>query len=112
MRIALPFPPQALRAARAGKRASRRLSITPSTASASSPAPADAGSARAAVSSSQVANGTSGERSMRGSSSRAMKRFEPRAPLGERQLAQILVAVDQQIVGAQMRGKFGEQLRR
>ena len=32
--------------------------------------------------------------------------FEPRAPLGERQLAQILVAVDQQIVGAQMRGKF------
>ena len=34
--------------------------------------------------------------------------FEPRAPLGERQFAQVLVAVDQKIVGAQMRGKFGD----
>ena len=38
--------------------------------------------------------------------------FEPRAALRERQLAQILVAVDEKIVGAQMRGKFGDQLRR
>ena len=36
--------------------------------------------------------------------------FEPRAALGERALAQVLVAVDQQIVGAQMRRKFGQQL--
>ena len=32
------------------------------------------------------------------------------AALGERQLAQILVAVGEQIVGAQMRGKFRHQL--
>ena len=49
---------------------------------------------------------------MRGSSSRATKASQPRAPLGERQLAQVLVALDQQIVGAQMRGKFRQQLRR
>ena len=39
------------------------------------------------------------------------QRFEPRAPLGEGQLAQVLAVFDQEIVGAQMRGKFGEQLR-
>ena len=41
-----------------------------------------------------------------------MKASQPRAPLGERQLAQVLAAFDQQIVGAQMRGKFRQQLRR
>ena len=38
------------------------------------------------------------------------ERFKPLAPPGERQLAQILRAVGQQIVSAQMRGKFGHQL--
>ena len=49
---------------------------------------------------------------MRGSSSARQQASEPRAPLGERTLAQILRAIDQQIVGAQMRGKFRQQLRR
>ena len=40
------------------------------------------------------------------------QRFEPRAALRERPLAQVLLALDQEIVGAQMRGEFGEQLRR
>ena len=39
---------------------------------------------------SQVSNGTSGERSTRGSSSLATKASQPRAPLGERQVAQVL----------------------
>ncbi len=39
-----------------------------------------------------------------------MQRFEPRAALGERLFAQVLSAVDQQIVGAQMRREVGEQL--
>ena len=47
---------------------------------------------------------------MRGSSSRATKCFEPRAARGERKLAQVLVAVGEQIVGAQMRGKLGHEL--
>ena len=38
--------------------------------------------------------------------------FQPRAPLGEGQVAQVLGAVHQQIVGAQMRGKLQQQLRR
>ena len=82
--------------------------MTPSTASAS--APAAAGSARAAASSSQVANG----HQRRDVDARIVEPrhegFEPRAPLGERPVAQVLAAVDEQIVGAQMRGKFGEQL--
>ena len=49
---------------------------------------------------------------MRGSSSFCDERLEPRAALRERQLAQVFVAVDQQIVGAQMRRKFHQQLRR
>ncbi len=47
---------------------------------------------------------------MRGSSSRAMNCFQPRAPLRERTLAQVFLAFDQKIVGAQMRGKFRQQL--
>ena len=48
---------------------------------------------------------------MRGSSSRATKRLEPGAALGERKLAQIFVAFGEQIVGAQMRRKSGQQFR-
>ena len=55
---------------------------------------------------------TSGERSTRGSSSRATNCFEPRAARGERKLAQILLAVGEQIVGAQMRGKLGHEFGR
>src|SRR5579864_1032262 len=84
--------------------------MTPSTAAASSPAPA-AGFFRAATSSSQVVNGTRGERSTRSSLSRD-KTLQARATLGERPLAQILGAVGEQIVGAQMSREFREQLRR
>ena len=47
---------------------------------------------------------------MRGSSRRATKRLQPRAALGERQLAQVLVAVDQEVVGARCAGIVGQQL--
>ena len=36
--------------------------------------------------------------------------FQPRAALGERKVAQILLAVGEEIIGAQMRGKFGHEL--
>ena len=82
----------------------------PSTAPASSPAPAAAGIL--ACRGELVPGGKGNER--RDVDARLVEprdeRFEPRAALDERQLAQILVAVDQQIVGAQVRGKFGEQL--
>ena len=38
------------------------------------------------------------------------ERFQPRAALGERPLAQVLLAVDQQVVGAQMRGNSASSL--
>ena len=39
------------------------------------------------------------------------KTLKPRAPLGERQLPQILIAVGEQIVSAQMHRKFGQKFR-
>ena len=58
-----------------------------------------------------MAKGTSGEISMREVFEPRDQRFQPRAPFGERQLAQVLAVLDQQIIGAQMRGKFRQQLR-
>ena len=49
---------------------------------------------------------------MRGSLSRAMKCFRRARRSANGMVAQVLVTVGKQIVGAQMRGKFGEQLRR
>ena len=84
----------------------------PSTASASAPAPAAAGSFRAAAS--VVPGRKRNER--REIDARLVEPrneiFEPRATLGERQLAQILLAVGEQIVGAQMHRKLRHQLRR
>src|SRR6185369_1145916 len=37
--------------------------------------------------------------------------FQPRAALRERQLAQVLAILGEQVVGAQMRGEFLQQLR-
>ena len=81
--------------------------MTPSTASASSPAPAAAGFGACGG---ELVPG--GERDQRREIDARIveprdERFEPRAALrANGSVAQILVAVDQQIVGAQMRGKF------
>ena len=100
--IALPFPPWPFRPARHIGRvaplqhdAFDRLGIGARAGG--------AGSARAAASSSQLANGTSGERSTRGSPSLRDAALPARARRSiERQRAHILAAFDQQIVGAQM----------
>ena len=81
----------------------------PSTASASAPAPAAAGLFRAALRSSQLANGNERREIDARLVEPGDKLFEPRAPRRERQLAQILIAVGEKIVGAQMRGKLGHQ---
>ncbi len=49
---------------------------------------------------------------MRSSPSPRDEIFKPRPALGKGPFAQILVAVGEEIVGAQMRGKFGDQFRR
>ena len=82
----------------------------PSTASASAPAPAAAGSCARGG---ELVPGRERHQRREIDARLAEPRDEglqPRAPLGERTLAQVLVAIDQQIVGAQMRGKLGQQL--
>ena len=37
--------------------------------------------------------------------------FQPRSTFDQRTLAQVLFAINEQVVGAQMRGKFGQQRR-
>ena len=59
-----------------------------------------------------MANGTSGERSMRDVVQLRDQRLEPRAPFGERLLAEVLAVLDQQIVGAQVRRKIRESASR
>ena len=49
---------------------------------------------------------------MRGSFEPRDEFLEPCAALGERQRAQVFGAVDQKIVGADVGGKFEQQLRR
>ncbi len=77
----------------------------PSTACASAPT----GSLRAAASSSQLANGTSGERSTLRRIEAGDEALEPGPPLDEGKRAQVLLAVDQQIVCAQMGRKLRQQ---
>ena len=55
-------------------------------------------------------NGTSGERSTRGSMQARDERFQPCPALREGTLAQVFLAVYQEVVGAQMGGKFSQQL--
>ena len=107
MRIALPFEPGALGAARLHRCESQRFSIRPSAICGIALA-ADA--ARSRASSSQLAKGCSGDRSMRGLSSRATKASSRCAPFAEGQGAQILFAVHQQVIGADAGGKFRHQL--
>ena len=82
----------------------------PSTASASAPAPAAAGSfARRR----EFLPGRERNERREIDARLAEPRdevFQPGAARGERQRAQILVAVGEEVIGAQMRGKFGQQL--
>ena len=45
---------------------------------------------------------------MRGGIEPCDQRFKPRAPLRERLVAQVLAILGEQIVGAEVRGEFGD----
>ena len=110
-RIALPFPPQAFgparqigRVAALDHHALDRLGIV-------------AGAGRCRIGARAARARPSRERDERREVDARRREprdegFQPPAPLRERPLAQILAALDQEVVGAQMRGKLGEQLRR
>ena len=85
--------------------------MQPSIASASGPAPTEAGSARAAARSSQDRERHHGREVDARIVEARDERLQAPAPLGKGQGAQVLVALGQDVVDAQMRRKIGDQLR-